>query len=143
MKKIRRSEPDIRAGFINVTPIVDVAFCLVLFCMVALNILLTAGIKVLETKANAQYGKTVLEENVRLTLTKDNKIMIGYKEVSRNELFKELLKRIPRTKDQMVIINADDENYCGQVVELMDISKKSGAKRIALINHKETVVAKL
>ena len=132
-KKRQVVAKELGEGTINIISIVDVSFVLVIFCMTTMNLMLSAGINVLETKAGASRGKTALSENVSIKLTRQNKIYINNQAVDPINLFRELAMRIPQTKDKMVIITADSENTCEQVVDILDISRKSGAKRLALM----------
>ena len=126
---------DLADGEINIISIVDVSFVLVIFCMVTMNLVLTSGINVLETKSGAAAGKATLKENISIKLTADNKLFVDDQPVEMNALSRELAARLPGTKDKMVIITADDSNSCEQVVDILDISKKSGAQRLALMNN--------
>ena len=126
---------DLAEGEINIISIVDVSFVLVIFCMVTMNLVLTAGINVLETKSGAATGKATLKENISIKLTADNKIFVDDRQVEMVDLSRELVVQLPKTKDKMVIITADDNNRCEQVVDILDISKKSGAQRLALMNN--------
>jgi biopolymer transport protein ExbD len=132
-KKKRIPAKELGEGTINIISIVDVSFVLVIFCMTTMNLMLSAGINVLETRAGAASGKAALSENVSIKLTKENKIFVDNQAVDQINLFRELATKLPNTKDKMVIITADDENTCEQVVDILDISRKSGAKRLALM----------
>ena len=132
-KKKQVQAKELGEGTINIISIVDVSFVLVIFCMTTMNLMLSAGINVLHTKGGASSGKAALSENVSIKLTKENKIFVDNQPVDPINLFRELAAKIPNTKDKMVIITADDENTCEQVVDILDISRKSGAKRLALM----------
>ncbi len=136
-KKRDLKDRELGEGEINIISIVDVSFVLVIFCMVTMNLVLTAGINVLETKAGAATGKVTVKENISLTLTKDERILVDGQQVDRAHLFRELAVRLPKTKDKMVIITADNDNKCDNVVDILDISKKAGARRLALMNNTE------
>jgi biopolymer transport protein ExbD len=139
-KRVNR-ETDLPQGEVNIIPIVDVSFTLVIFCMATMNLMLTSGINVLESRSGAASGKVTLKENISITLTKDYHIMVDNKEVARDDLFRELAILMPKTKDNMVIINADADNTCAQIVDVLDISKQSGAKRMALMQSAEPAPA--
>jgi biopolymer transport protein ExbD len=140
-RKRDSKDRELDEGEVNIIPIVDVSFVLVIFCMVTMNLILTAGINVLETKAGAATGKATLKENISITLTKDDKILIDNQQVEPDNLFRELAERIPGTKDRMVILTADENSKCERVVDILDISKKSGAQRLALMNNTEPAAA--
>ena len=58
-KKYHSTVPELPLGEVNIIPIVDVSFCLVIFCLVAMNIMLTAGINVVHARAGAPAGRGV------------------------------------------------------------------------------------
>jgi biopolymer transport protein ExbD len=133
-KKQSVTNRELPVGEINIIPIVDVSFCLVIFCLVTMNIMLTAGINVLESRAGAGAGRTTMRENVSVTLTKDNRLLVDNKETAPQELFRQLALLLPKTKDSAVVLSADESATCEQVVDILDIAKKSGAKRLVLMD---------
>jgi biopolymer transport protein ExbD len=140
-RRANTPDRDLPIGEVNIIPIVDVSFCLVIFCMVTMNIMLTAGINVLESRGGASTGKASLQENIAVQLTRENKIFVNSKEVRYDELFRELAISLPKTKDKMVILTCDNSNSCEQVVNVLDISKKSGAERLALVQNPDSTAA--
>lgn len=122
---------------INVTPLVDVALVLVIIFMAVSPFMLQAGLKVSESKAGAATGKHSLEENVQITLTEQNKIMVNDQEIEMSDLATKLKELIPKSKDGLVTVQADQTNRVGQVVEILDIAKQSGAKKVAILNKTE------
>ncbi len=122
---------------INVTPLVDVSLCLVIIFMAVSPFMLQAGLKVSESKAGAATGKQSLADNVQVTLTEQNKIMVNGTEVLLPDLSNILKERIPKSKDGLVTIQADKGNRVGQIVEILDIAKQSGAKKVAILNKLE------
>lgn len=122
---------------INVTPLVDVALCLVIIFMAVSPFMLQAGLNVSESKAGAATGKHALEENVQISLTGENRILVNGEEVPLTELSAKLKERIPKSKDGLVTLQAEKTNRVGQVVEILDIAKQSGAKKVAILNNAE------
>ena len=122
---------------INVTPLVDVALVLVIIFMAVSPFMLKAGLQVLESKAGAATGKASLEENVQISLTGDNKILVNGEDVSLTDLSSKLKERIPKSKDGLVTLQAEKTNRVGQVVEILDIAKQAGAKKVAILNRPE------
>jgi biopolymer transport protein ExbD len=122
---------------INVTPLVDVALVLVIIFMAVSPFMLRAGLQVSESKAGAAAGKASLGENVQVTLTDDNKILVNGEEIPLSDLSAKLRDRIPKSKDGLVTLEAGKSNRVGQVVEILDIAKQSGAKKVAILNKTE------
>ena len=123
---------------INVTPLVDVALVLVIIFMAVSPFMLQAGIQVTESKAGAAAGKASLSENVQITLTQENKILVNGKEILLPDLALSLKEAIPKSKDGLVTLQADKNNQVGQVVAVLDIAKQSGAKKVAILNKLES-----
>ena len=119
---------------INVAPLVDVALCLVIIFMAVSPFMLQAGLLVSESKAGAATGKSSLAENVQVTLTEGNKILVNGEAVEVFDLSSKLKTAIPKSKDGLVTLQADPSNRVGQVVEILDIAKQSGAKKVAILN---------
>ena len=119
---------------INVTPLVDVSLVLVIIFMAVSPFMLQAGLTVTESKSGAAKGKASLTENVQVTLTPDNKIMLNGNEILLADLNSALKEAIKKSKDGLVTLQADKTNRVGQVVEILDIAKQAGAKKVALLD---------
>lgn len=122
---------------INVTPLVDVALVLVIIFMAVSPFMVQAGLKVTESKSGAATGKHSLEENVQITLTAENKIFLNGAEVALAELGSPLKQALAKSKDGLVTVQADKSNRVGQVVEVLDLAKQMGAKKVAILNKLE------
>ncbi|MBI4345961.1 MAG: biopolymer transporter ExbD [Elusimicrobia bacterium] len=120
---------------INVTPLVDVCLVLVIIFMAVAPFAVTAGIKVLETRAKAAEGKTAATENVQVKLTVEGKLTINGKPATFDGLPQALLEAITNSKDKMVIVTADVKNKVGQVVTILDTAKQNGAQKLAIMRE--------
>ena len=118
---------------INVTPLVDVSLVLVIIFMAIAPFAMQSGIKVLESKAKAAVGKVSASENVSLRLSKDGVVTLNGKEVAREALAAAMGEALAASKDRMVTLSADDENFVGDVVSLLDAAKQAGAQKIAIM----------
>ncbi|HAM37037.1 MAG TPA: hypothetical protein DEB40_03880 [Elusimicrobia bacterium] len=118
---------------INVTPLVDVCLVLVIIFMAVAPMAMTVGIKVLQSKAKAAEGKASLEENVQVKLSLDGRITINGAAVEPSVLPMRLVEAISRSKDKMVTVTADEGNRVGEVVDILDTAKQSGAVKVAIL----------
>ncbi len=119
---------------INVTPLVDVALCMVIIFMAVSPFMIQAGLNVTESRAGAATGKHSLEDNLQITLNAQNQVEVNGQATALEGLKALLKEKLPKTKDGLVTVQAEKENFVGQVVELMDIAKQAGAKKVALLN---------
>ena len=116
---------------IDITPIVDTVFNLLIFFALSLNFIVTPGIKV-------NLPGSVTEEIIRekeeiiIAMDKDNSILVNGDNVSFDQLFLILKKSAQKDKDNLVIIQADREVSHGSVVRIMDAAKRAGLERLAI-----------
>ena len=118
----------------NLTPLIDVCLVLVIIFMVTAPMVMQAGIKILESQSGAAVGKNAAEENIEVILTEDDKVMLNGQEVSWQNFPVRIKQEIFKSRDKLVFVTADDKNRVGRVVEILDISKQQGAKKVAIIS---------
>ncbi|GAG56381.1 unnamed protein product, partial [marine sediment metagenome] len=129
----------VEAAF-NLTPLIDVVFLLLIFFMLTTTFrTIFQGIKVdLPTTTTPQEK---IEENIVISITRDNRIYLGAKRVKKSGLVK-LLKSRLKGRRGLVIINADKRTRHGQVVEIMDLAKRAGAGGLGILTSYVKVVKK-
>jgi biopolymer transport protein ExbD len=114
---------------LDLTPIVDVVFNLLIFFALSLNFAATSGgINVkLPSASSAEPVKT---EQLTVNLTQDGQVYYNDKKIEITDLPIKL-KDI-EDKDSIIIIRADNSVPHGQVVQVMDIVKSEGFSKIAI-----------
>jgi biopolymer transport protein ExbD len=125
---------------INVTPLVDVCLVLVIIFMAVAPMAMTVGINVLQSRAKAAEGKASAEENVQVKLTAGGVLTVNGAKVEFPNLAGAIAQALLKSKDKMVIVTADERNLVGQVVDILDTAKMSGAAKVAILKS-ETVSA--
>lgn len=116
---------------LDMTPLVDVVFNLLIFFMLSTTFVTTPGIKINLPEASSKELK-VQEKEVRIALTKSGKIYLNRKLVSLGDV-RNILKQKARINPKMlVIIQADEQVIHGKVVQIMDIAKTSGLNKLAI-----------
>lgn len=116
---------------LDMTPLVDVVFNLLIFFMLSTTFVTTPGIKINLPEASSKELK-VQEKEVRIALTRKGKIYLNRKHVTLDDV-KKILKQKARINPKMlVIIQADAQVTHGKVVQIMDIAKSSGLNKLAI-----------
>lgn len=113
---------------IDLAPIVDVVFNLLIFFALTLNFAISSGIKVNLPKAT---GEIVEIKDVNIHISKDGKVYFNDVLMRSANSLKREFERIPN-KDTLVIIRADSEAMHGPVVSTMDLAKTQGFSKIAI-----------
>ena len=133
--KFRRPKPEGEGVFINLTPLIDVVFLLLIFFLLSTTfITIRYGIKVkLPTTTTPQER---IEENIVISITKDNELYIGRKWVKEKDLIT-LLRKDIKKKGALVLINADKDVKHGKVVKVMDLAKQAGVRNLGILTSPE------
>jgi biopolymer transport protein ExbD len=114
---------------VDLTPIVDTVFNLLIFFALSLNFAATSGgINVNLPKATS--AEPVRAEQLTVNITKDGKLYLNDKITTLDGLSQSLEKN--QNKQSLVIIRADDSVPHGRVVEVMDTVKTHGFSRLAI-----------
>ncbi|MFH0948474.1 MAG: biopolymer transporter ExbD [Elusimicrobiota bacterium] len=115
---------------INITPFTDVMLVLLIIFMVTSPLIMQAGIPIKLPKT--QTVSDVSEAGLTIILTKDDKIYFNDVEINKNHLKNSLKNRLLNDPNLLVIIKADIHTYHGDVVEILDMAKSLGVKRLAI-----------
>lgn len=113
---------------IDLAPIVDVVFNLLIFFALTLNFAISSGIKVNLPKAS---GEIVEVKDVNINISRDGKVYFNDRMLPSTEAIEGELKKIP-DKDTLIIIRADSQTMHGPVVKTMDLAKTNGFSKIAI-----------
>lgn len=135
--RFRRAVERREAAF-DLMPLIDVVFLLIIFFMLTTSFrTIFQGIKVdLPTTTTKQER---IEQNIIVTITKDNVLYLDKARVTTSKLVS-LLKKKLREKKGLVMINADKLVRHGKVVEIMDLAKQAGADRVGILTSYIKVV---
>jgi len=126
-----RSRPRRDDARIEITPLVDMVFLLLIFFMLSTTFIVTPGIKVNLPKSSAEKV-TRDKQEMRVVVTRDNKVFLEKRLVTMPELEQSFRQVAAKNSQVMVIIQADAQAFHGRVVEVMDSAKVAGLSRLAI-----------
>jgi len=116
---------------IDLTPMIDIVFQLVLFFMVSTTFISAPGIEVDLPKASADLVVSE-SEDINIWVGNDGSLFIDDQPVSQDSLKKRLEIAAETNPDTLVVIKADVSVGHGRVVEVMDQARATGLSRIAI-----------
>lgn len=125
---MRFREKRVTKSIINLTPMVDMLFLILLFFLVTSSFIEQPNIK-LELPSTKYASTSKIEERV-LTISQDGKLFFHNEPVERNDLIPVLKKAFSQQEDKTLILRADKNVPYGAVVDVMDAAKGAGLKRI-------------
>ncbi len=125
--------------FINrpdLTPLVDMLFLLLIFVMLSSSFLNVTGIMVEVPKVGTQQAMDM--KKLIISITKDNKIYFQSKQVTLEELQRELLDLNPGIPDNSsIILSADKDSKFGVATKIYSLAKKANLNIFTLTEEKE------
>ncbi len=122
-------------GGINITPLIDVVFILLIFFAVTTSFIATSSIKVDLPKAK---GEAVEEKkNIRLAINQSGEIFLDGQAVKDGELEGRLTMLKQTSPDALVIIEADEKALHGKVIFVMDAAKTADFTRFAIATEEK------
>lgn len=120
---------------LNIAPLIDVVFQLLLFFMLTVNFITQPGIKL--TLPSAVSSRPQQDDDITVFITKDNDLYLNEVRVALEELLEKLKPKILSAKKKTVIIKADEEINLGLAVKVMDIAKQAQAEGVVISTKAE------
>lgn len=115
---------------LDITPLVDTVFNLMIFFALSLNFLALSGLKIKLPQAGVREIISS-QKTVDVSITADERIYLNKKEVKVEELGR-LLKDMQDMGFKKLIIKADEKVHHGLVVRILDMAKRTGFQSLAI-----------
>lgn len=115
---------------INIAPLVDVIFLLVIFFAVSTTFLETAGLN-LELPTSTSTAQREPQE-ITVLLAADGTLSYEGQETDKARLREMLRQALKDAERKMVVLRADTNTPHGAVVEVMDLIRESGAEGLTV-----------
>ena len=119
---------------INIAPLIDVVFQLLIFFMLSSSFTFQSGIKVKLPRAIT--SDIIKEENLVIVVTRENITYINDKISTLKEVEAELSN--PANKDRPILIKADRRASLGRVVDIWDLCRELGIERINIATDQDS-----
>ncbi|MCF2639004.1 biopolymer transporter ExbD [uncultured Fusobacterium sp.] len=122
---------------LEITPLIDVVFLLLIFFLVATTFEdINSGIKIELPQSTIREIKDIKE--IQIAIDKNKNMVLNYKEkgktqkvnVNKENLKAELEEKFKNSNEKNVVISADKKLDYGYIVEIMTISKEAGASSL-------------
>lgn len=116
----------IEKGILDLTPLINVFFLLLIFFIFTSSFIFQPGIKVNLPKAVT--SEVIQQENMVIIITRDDRIYLNDREISQDDLASNL--RIIAKDKTPLLIKADSRASLGRVVEIWDMCRTEGVSQI-------------
>jgi len=115
---------------LNMTPMIDIVFLLLIFFLLTTNFMTQEGIQVKLPQARSTTSQT--QEDITISISREGRIFIGEEEMDESRLYDRLRSLIGHDAHKLVIVKADREIILNKAVKIMDIAKTAGAERLCI-----------
>lgn len=126
-RKVREEGED---AAIDMTPMLDIVFIMLIFFIVTTVFVKEAGIEV--NKPGASQAVLPKNANIFIAITKDGDIWMDKREIKVDSIRASIERLISEQPTDVVIIQADEDAEHGVVIKVMDQIKAAGIDRISI-----------
>ncbi len=115
---------------LNVTPLIDIVFILLVFFVVTTTFAHELGIEV--TRPEAETGEAQAVDVLRVAVSARGEITVDGRPTHPWRLEAEVRHRLAEHDGDAVLVVADEGVHASKLVEAMDACRRAGAGRVAL-----------
>ena len=128
MSFLRKSSEEPR---IDLTPMVDVVFLLLIFFMISTTFVESPGISIKLPEASSQSIEREPKE-IKVYLSREGEIYYQDRKISVADYKKLLAEHQDNAENTTILLLADQESRHGKVVTLMDLARDAGFVKLAI-----------
>ena len=121
-----------RAGMIDMTPLIDIVFQLILFFMLTTSFIMTESLELSLPSAQQIASDSERAEVMRIVVSADDALTLNGRSVTKAELEDELVSRIAKQPDSKILVLSAEKVTVQELVTVMDIVYLSGGRNIAV-----------
>jgi biopolymer transport protein ExbD len=118
------------AFHLDVVPLIDVVFVILIFVILSASMTQQTGVTV--DKPQAQSAGEVSSQSVMVAITRDGTLHVNERQVELSGLQEVLKRLLARNVLGEVILIADKDSQTGLLVAVMDACNLAGAKKISV-----------
>lgn len=129
MGRFRNTAEDADTGSIDISPLIDCVFILLIFFIVTTTFVEETGVEV--DKPQAASSVQLEKNSILLAITDDGEVVYGGREIGVGGVGP-LVRRMVQQEMIPVIIQADQVAQAGVLVRVIDEAKLAGAEKVSI-----------
>ena len=133
MSRFRQLAVEEDSGGIDISPLIDCVFILLIFFIVTTTFVEETGVEV--DKPQAASSVRLEKTSILLALTAEGNVVYGGREIGISGI-QPLVKRMLQQEDVPVIVQADQAASSGLLVRVIDEVKLAGATKVSIASRK-------
>ncbi|WP_249975469.1 ExbD/TolR family protein [Vreelandella olivaria] len=128
MRRRRSIDATADSNEVNLTPMLDVVFIMLIFFIVTTSFVKESGIEIERPESSAATPRA--DAQVLVAVTPEGAVWVDGKPVDIHRIGQEVAGMM--TDDGSVVIQADRESTTGLLIEVMDRLKQAGVEQVAV-----------
>ena len=120
---------------INMTPMLDVVFILLIFFIVTTSFIRESGVEV--NRPEASSASALSQKAVIVAITDNNQVWIDRHQIDIRAVRRNIERLLTDSPESTIIIQADKTAQTGILISVLDQAKLAGAKSIAVATDAE------
>ncbi|MEA2094986.1 MAG: biopolymer transporter ExbD [Pseudomonadota bacterium] len=130
MRRRRHSEELVAEAEINLTPMLDIVFIMLIFFVVTTSFVKEAGIEV--NRPTAQTAERKERANILIAIAPNGEVWIDRRSVDIRSVRASIERLRAENPEGAVVIQGDREAQIGLLVEVMDQVRKAGVTNVSI-----------
>ena len=135
MARFRRQRHNDEESEVNVTPMLDVVFIMLIFFIVTASFVKESGIDV--TRPDAATAERKQRASILIAISKNNEVWIQKRRIDVRAVRANVERLLAENPQGSVVIQADEKSENGLFVKVMDQARLAGAQRIAIAARRD------
>ena len=119
-----------REASIDISPMMDMVFILLIFFVVTSTFTRETGVDV--TKPQAQTASQLEKENILIAITREGTIHVNERQVDMAGLKDVLANILAKNPDREAVLIADKAAVTGALVQVIDVCTLAGVKKVSI-----------
>ena len=132
---IRREKRVPEDSNIDITPMLDIVFIMLIFFIVTTTFIKETGVEV--NRPNASTAVTDKKGNILIAITENNEIWIDKRMIDIRAVRANVERMKAENPEGSVIIQADENSKTGLLVETMDQVRLAGVQNVSIAADKD------
>ena len=121
---------NVRGVEINMSPLIDMVFLLLIFFVVTTSFVKETGLEVQRpTAATAELKE---KGNVLIGISREGRVFLERKQIDVRSVRAHMTRVLSENPESSVVIVADKQSHTGTVVKVMDQCRQAGVKNVSL-----------
>jgi biopolymer transport protein ExbD len=134
MSRFRSTTSDNSDAGVDISPLIDCVFILLIFFIVTTTFVEETGVEV--DKPQAASSVNLEKTSILLAITDKGEIVYGGREIGIAGV-QPLVKRMMQKEDVPVIVQADQSVASGLLIRVIDEAKLAGAEKVSIATRKK------